>query len=114
LKRRFDLDYRPAKRIERMRIGTPPILQLAALEAALDMWDLVDMNDLRAQSLQLGDLFISGVEACCPELKLATPREHDYCGSHVSFRHPEGLCDYAGAHFRRCDPRLPLSRHPAL
>jgi kynureninase len=73
-----------------MRVGSPPIMQPAALEAALDVWDLVDMNDLRAQSLQLSDLFISVVEACCPELKLATPREHEHRGSHVSFRHPEG------------------------
>jgi kynureninase len=86
----FDLDYRPAKGAERMRIGTPPILQMAALEASLDIWDQVDMGDLRRASLALTDQFIKGVEAACPTLTLATPRDHAIRGSQVSFRHPEG------------------------
>ena len=86
----FDLSYRPGRGIERMRVGTPPILQLAALEAALDVWDAVDLNDLRARSLALTDRFIAGVEATCPMLTLATPRRHAERGSQVSFRHPEG------------------------
>ncbi|AWB48067.1 kynureninase [Gemmobacter aquarius] len=86
----FDLGYRPGRGSERMRVGTPPVLQLAALEAALDVWDHVDMSDLRARSLELGDLFIAGVEAACPDLTLATPRAHDMRGSQVSFRHAEG------------------------
>ena len=64
----FDLDYRPAAGVERMRVGTPPILHLAALDAALDVWDDVDLDDLRARSLELGDLFIRLVEADCPGL----------------------------------------------
>ena len=86
----FDPDYRPGAGIERMRVGTPPVLQLAALEAALDIWDLVDMADLRATSLALTDLFIAGVEAACPTLTLKTPRDHASRGSQVSFAHPEG------------------------
>jgi kynureninase len=86
----FDLDYRPGRGIERMRVGTPPVLQLAALDAALDVWDGVAIADLRARSLELTDAFIEGVEAACPDLALATPREHELRGSQVSFRHPEG------------------------
>ncbi len=86
----FDLTYAPGRGIERMRVGTPPILQLAALEAALDVWDNVDLADLRERSLALGDQFIAGVEAACPELRLATPRAHDRRGSQVSFRHKQG------------------------
>ncbi len=86
----FDLDYRPGSGVERMRVGTPPILQLAALDAALDVWEGVDMNDLRAMALSLQDRFIAGVESACPGLTLATPRDHDSRGSQVSFRHAEG------------------------
>ncbi len=86
----FDLAYRPAPGIERMRVGTPPILHLAALDAALDVWEGVDLDDLRARSLELGDLFIGLVEEACPDLRLATPRDPANRGSQVSFRHPQG------------------------
>jgi kynureninase len=85
----FDLEYRAGTGIERMRVGTPPILQLAALEAALDIWDLVDMADLRRASLALTDRYIAAIEATCPDLILATPRDHMMRGSQVSFHHPD-------------------------
>ena len=86
----FDRDYRPAAGIARMRVGTPPVLQLAALEAALDVWDLVDMNDVRTRSMELSDLFIELVEQGCPELELASPRDARHRGSQVSFRFEQG------------------------
>jgi kynureninase len=86
----FDIHYRAAPGVERMRVGTPPILQLAALDAALDVWDTVDLADLRTRSLELSDLFITLVEAACPDLVLATPRAPEQRGSQVSFRHPHG------------------------
>ncbi|MFP4570396.1 kynureninase [Rhodosalinus sp.] len=86
----FEPSYRPARGIERMRVGTPPILALAALEAALDVWEMTDMAAVRARSLELTGLFIEEVEARCPELVLATPRAPAERGSQVSFRFHEG------------------------
>ncbi|MGR3758744.1 kynureninase [Roseobacteraceae bacterium NS-SX3] len=86
----FDLDYRPGRGIERMRVGTPPIIQLTALEAAMDIWDMADMQDVRAKSIALCDLFIAEVEAKCPGLTLASPRDAAQRGSQVSFRFDEG------------------------
>ena len=86
----FDLDYRPGAGVERMRVGTPPVLQLAALEASLDIWDRVEMADVRARSIELTQAFIAGVEAACPSLTLASPRDPAARGSQISFRHPEG------------------------
>ncbi len=86
----FDLDYRPGRGVERMRVGTPPILQLAALDAALDVWDGVDMQDLRARSIELQESFLARVEAGSRELTLASPRDPALRGSQVSFRHPQG------------------------
>lgn len=86
----FDLAYRPGRGVERMRVGTPPVLQLAALEAAMDVWDMVTMAEVRARSVELTEGFIKGVEAACPGLTLASPRDPESRGSQVSFRHPEG------------------------
>jgi kynureninase len=86
----FDLDYRPGLGIERMRCGTPPVIALTALEVALDAWEGVSMDDVRAASIGLSDLFIREVEGRCPELALASPRSGTRRGSQVSFRHPEG------------------------
>lgn len=86
----FDPDYRPGGGIARMRIGTPAILQMRALEAALDIWDRVEMADIRAASIALTERFIAGVEAACPDLVLASPRDPNLRGSQVSFRFEHG------------------------
>lgn len=86
----FDLDYRPNPGAERLRVGTPPVLQFAALSAALDVWDMADMADVRAKSMELCDLFISEVEAACPMLTLVSPRNAEDRGSQVSFAFEEG------------------------
>lgn len=86
----FDTAYRPGAGIERMRVGTPPVLALAALEAALDIWDMTTMQDIRTASIALTERFITGIEASCPMLTLATPREAALRGSQVSFRFPDG------------------------
>jgi kynureninase len=86
----FDLDYRPGTGIERMRVGTPPVIQLAALAASMDIWDQVDMQALRATSIALCDRFIAGIEASCPELTLASPRDGTTRGSQVSFAFEHG------------------------
>lgn len=88
----FDTGYRPAEGIERMRVGTPAILSTAALDAALTLWDGVDMGEVRTRSLALTDLFITEVEreAAGHGLTLATPRDGTKRGSQVSFHCPEG------------------------
>ena len=86
----FELGYRPGRGIERMRVGTPPVLQLAALEAALDVWEGVDLAEVHRQSLKLQDQFIKSLETRAPMLQLNTPRSHLMRGSQVSYRHPEG------------------------
>ena len=90
----FETGYRPAPGIERMRVGTAPVLANAALEAALDVWDGVDMADVRARSIALSERFIAEVEARCPAaetgLALASPRDPSRRGSQISFRFVHG------------------------
>ena len=85
----FDLEYRPGPGIERMRVGTPSILGLAALDAALDVWDTVSIDDVRARSTELSELFIEEVERRCPHFELVSPRSALARGSQVSFRFEE-------------------------
>lgn len=86
----FDLDYAPARGVERMRVGTPPIIALAALEASLDIFDQVTMADVHRRSRELTGQFIREVAVLAPELELVTPLEPTRRGSQVSFRHPQG------------------------
>ncbi len=86
----FDLDYRPGTGIERMRVGTPSVLQMAALDSALNIWDAVDMQALRDASITLTERFIAGVEVACPMLTLASPRDPHKRGSQVSFAFENG------------------------
>lgn len=86
----MELNYRPGMAIERMRVGTPSILQLSVLQEALKVWEGVDMDDLRAAAMRLSDLFITEVEARCPQLTLASPRDASARGSQVSFAFEHG------------------------
>ncbi|WP_187428913.1 Kynureninase [Roseobacter fucihabitans] len=86
----FALHYAPGGGIERMRVGTPPVMQMSALEAALRLWDDVDMDALRAASIALQEQFIEEVEARIPALDLVSPRDPNVRGSQVSFRFEHG------------------------
>lgn len=86
----FERDYRPAPGVARMRVGTPPVLQMTALDAALDVWEGVDMGALRAASIALSERFIAEVAEHCPDLVLASPRDPALRGSQVSFHFEQG------------------------
>jgi len=93
----FDLDYRPAAGIGRNLCGTPPVLGMAALDAALDVMLAADMAELRAKSMRLGDLFIDLVEQECGAFgfTLYSPRQAEARGSQVSIRHEHGYAAMA-------------------
>lgn len=85
----FAETYRPAEGIARMRVGTPPILSLQALDAALDAFEGVDLAAVKAKADKLFDLFVGEVTAVAPELVLATPTDPARRGTQVSLRHSE-------------------------
>ena len=86
----FEQNYRAGPAIERMRVGTPGVIASASLESALDIWDMVNITDVRAASMELSELFINTVEATCPMMNLASPREATARGSQVSFHFQDG------------------------
>lgn len=82
--------YEPAPGVDRGRIGTPPVLSMLALEAALDVWDEVSPADVRAKSLALTDLVVAFADAELARfgVEVVTPREHGRRGSQVALRMP--------------------------
>jgi kynureninase len=85
----FAEDYEPAAGIEAMRVGTPPILSMSALDAAIDVFQGVDLQLVRAKADALFDLFVTEVMAQTPDLELATPTDPARRGTQVSLRFPE-------------------------
>lgn len=84
-------DYEPAPGITRARVGTPPLLSVLALEAALTAYDGLSPADVRAASLSVTGTFIEALDGLGVELPLATPREPERRGSQVSLRHPQAF-----------------------
>lgn len=84
--------YEPGPGMARALCGTPSVLGMTALEAALEAFDGLDMNEVRAKSMALGDLFLDLVEQRCGGhgFAVACPRDARQRGSQVGLAHPEG------------------------
>jgi kynureninase len=80
--------YRPAEGSTRGRVGTPEILSLLALDAALDAWQGVELSAVRAKSGALTGFFLECVAALLPPGAAVpvTPAEPERRGSQVSLR----------------------------
>lgn len=83
----FDLSFAPAEGIDRMRIGTSHVLSLSVMEAALGVFDQVDMGVVWNRGQRLVSHLFDGFEEL--GLGVITPREPTQRGSQVAFRHPE-------------------------
>jgi kynureninase len=86
----FADDYRPAAGIDAMRVGTPAILSMSALDAALDAFEGVDLAALKRKSDRLFELFTTELAVLAPELALITPTDPARRGSQASFRFADG------------------------
>ena len=92
----FDPDYRAASGIGSFLCGTPPILSMAVLDAALDVFTAYSLEAVRAKSIGLASLFAELV-ARQPELqslKLLSPPQAEMRGSQLAYSHPDayGIC----------------------
>ncbi|WP_330235830.1 kynureninase [Streptomyces sp. NBC_00566] len=84
-------EYTPVPGARRGRVGTPDILSMLALEAALDVWDGVSVDAVRAKSLALTDFFLDCVTAYTEpgRVECVTPLPHGERGSQVALRCPD-------------------------
>ena len=89
----FSENYQAAAGVKQFLCGTPPILSMSVLDAALSVFDDVDMHDLRTKSINLTELFLQLVEnnENLNNLVLISPREPSHRGSQLAFTHPKAF-----------------------
>ena len=87
----MERSYAPADGIARFLAGTPPILNLAAVEAGVAVTAEAGIEALREKSVALTELMIELHDEWLVPLgfELGSPRDPARRGSHVSLRHPE-------------------------
>ncbi len=85
--------YQPASGIERFAAGTPPILGIAAVDAAVRIVEEAGIRRIAAKGAALTDHAIALADAWLDPLGfvLASPRAAAERGSHISLRHPDAL-----------------------
>jgi kynureninase len=90
----FNPEYQPAPGIDRFLAGTPGILGMSALDAALDLWREVCLDTVVEKSQHLSRLFIEMVQQSpvlnSPENNLEIIHVSAR-GSQVSLRHPQAF-----------------------
>ena len=90
----FTPGYAPAPGISRYLCGTPPVIQMAALECGIDTVlaaePLGGMEALRSKSLALTEVFMRLVAERCESLHVITPHDSQHRGSQVSLTRTDG------------------------
>ena len=87
----FDLKFEPVSGIRRFHSGTMPILSLAAIEAGINETLEAGIERIRAKSTALSEFLIEQTDLHISDLgfSIATPREADQRGSHISLASSE-------------------------
>jgi kynureninase len=87
----FDLEYVPAQGVARFLVGTPPILSLLVMEAAIELVLEAGLERIRRTSEQLTSYLVALLDTVLVPLGfiLGSPRDPAHRGSHISLRHPE-------------------------
>ena len=89
----FDMDraYDPVEGVGRFMAGTPPILDLAAVESGVRLTAEAGVGALRDKSVGLCELLVELNHAWLVPLgfALGSPRDPERRGSHISLRHPD-------------------------
>lgn len=89
----FSPEYVASDGIEKFLSGTPSVISMSVLDAALDVFDGVSVQQLREKSLALGELFITLTEQArgLSVLKLGSPVNHVERGAQLAWHHPQAF-----------------------
>ena len=80
--------YQPAEGIRGFLSGTPPILAMQPLADMLELIAEVGLDAIRAKSIALTEYAVELVDAHLPEASLASPRDPERRGGHITIDHP--------------------------
>lgn len=88
----FELGFRPADGISRFLTGTANVLSMKSLEAALEVFDGLSMELVRAKNQSMTSFFIELFDEFLAEkgFSLKSPRSAENRGSHVAFGFADG------------------------
>ena len=79
--------YAPAKGIRRFISGTPPILGMVAMQSMLELVEEAGIEAVRAKSVALTSYAVELADATLPQVTLASPRDPEQRGGHVTLHH---------------------------
>jgi kynureninase len=79
--------YTPAPGIRRFLSGTPPILGMVAVQSMLELVEEAGIEAIRAKSVALTSYAVELADATLPEVTLASPRDPELRGGHVTLHH---------------------------
>ncbi|WP_425325604.1 kynureninase [Planctobacterium marinum] len=92
----FSPQYQPADSIQQMLVGTPAIIAMSAVDAALDVYDKTSISAIRQKSMKMTEVFLKllALSAPCRELRCISPQAAEERGSQLSFEfdHAWGVC----------------------
>ncbi len=80
--------YLPAPGIRRMLSGTPPIVGMLALQDMLALVEQAGIDAVRAKSVGLTEHALALADRDLPDVEVASPRDPERRGGHVTLRHP--------------------------
>ncbi|MBG1233041.1 kynureninase [Aestuariivirga litoralis] len=87
----FAQQFAGAENVTRFQVGTQPMLNMVALDAAMDVWKGVSMEKLHAKAMKQCALFAKLAEERCGKFGISVHGEQDWSqrGSHVCLAHDE-------------------------
>jgi kynureninase len=84
----FEPTYAPQRGVGRFATGTPPIISLSALDAALEVFEHLDLALVAGKARRLGDMVVAAARRL--GLACISPLDAAQRGGHVSLTHPDG------------------------
>ena len=87
----FDQDYQAGEGMQSFLCGTPSVISMSVLDASLDVFEPIDMQDVRYKSVQLTQFCLLCMEASdlLVELPCISPSDGQIRGSQLAFTHSQ-------------------------